>query len=281
MPCQEFSKNVSSLINRELLYWEEVMDIYQHFRPEERQFIDQVLGWIDQVQMQYVPRLTDFLDPRELEITRMLVGTNGDVRASFFGGSQEAERKRVIIYPDYYEPRIEDYELTIYELSYSAKFTTLKHRQILGTLMSVGLKREKFGDIWIEGDRVQFVVAKEVASYLEMNISKMGKAGVKFHEVHADQVMQVTEQWKESQVTVSSMRLDTVLSALANISRQKSQTLVQQGRVKVNWKLVENPSYEIRESDVLSTRGIGRMKIFYIEGKTKKDKWKIKCGIQK
>lgn len=257
------------------------MDIYQHFRPEERQFIDQVLGWIDQVQTQYVPRLTDFLDPRELEITRMLVGTNGDVRVSFFGGSQEAERKRAFIYPDYYEPQIEDYELTIYELSYSAKFTTLKHRQILGTLMSVGLKREKFGDIWIEGDRVQFVVAKEVASYLEMNISKMGKAGVKFHEVHADQVMQVTEQWKESQVTVSSMRLDTVLSALANISRQKSQTLVQQGRVKVNWKLVENPSYEIRESDVLSTRGIGRMKIFSIEGKTKKDKWKIKCGIQK
>ena len=281
MPCQEFSKNVSSLINRELLYWEEVMDIYQHFRPEERQFIDQVLGWIDQVQMQYVPRLTDFLDPRELEITRMLVGTTGDVRVSFFGGSQEAERKRAFIYPDYYEPQIEDYELTIYELSYSAKFTTLKHRQILGTLMSVGLKREKFGDIWIEGDRVQFVVAKEVASYLEMNISKMGKAGVKFHEVHAEQVMQVTEQWKESQVTVSSMRLDTVLSALANISRQKSQMLVQQGRVKVNWKLVENPSYEIRESDVLSTRGIGRMKIFSIEGKTKKDKWKIKCGIQK
>ena len=242
------------------------MDIYQHFRQEERQFIDQVLGWIDHVQMQYVPRLTDFLDPRELEITRMLVGTNGDVRVSFFGGSQEAERKRAFFYPDYYEPQIEDYELTIYELSYSAKFTTLKHRQILGTLMSVGLKREKFGDIWIEGDRVQFVVAKEVASYLEMNISKMGKAGVKFHEVHADQVMQVTEQWKESQVTVSSMRLDTVLSALANISRQKSQTLVQQGRVKVNWKLVENPSYEIRESDVLSTRGIGRMKIFSIEG---------------
>ncbi|WP_148629546.1 RNA-binding protein [Bacillus sp. E214] len=257
------------------------MDIYQHFRQEEREFIDQVLGWIDQVQEQYAPKLTDFLDPRESEIVRMLIGTNGDVLVSFFGGSEAAERQRALLYPDYYEPQIEDYELTIYELFYSAKFTTLKHRQILGTLMSVGLKREKFGDIWIEGERVQFVVAKDVASYLEMNISKMGNAGVKFQEIPADQAMTVTEQWKECQVTVSSMRIDTILSAIANISRQKSQTLVQQGRVKVNWKQVDNPSYEIRESDVLSTRGIGRMKIFSIEGKTKKDKWKIKCGIQK
>ena len=257
------------------------MDIYQHFRQEERGFIDQVLGWIEQVQNMYAPKLTDFLDPRETEILRMLIGTNGDVQVAFYGGNQQAERKRAIIYPDYYQPELEDYELTIYELSYSAKFTSLKHRQILGTLMSIGLKREKFGDIWIGGEQVQFVVAKDVSSYLEMNISKMGNAGVKLHEMPREQVMQVTEQWKESQVTVSSMRLDTELSAIANTSRQKSQMLVQQGRVKVNWKQVDNPSYEIRESDVLSTRGIGRMKIFSIEGKTKKDKWKIKCGIQK
>lgn len=257
------------------------MNIYQHFRQEEHEFIDQVLGWIEQVQVQYAPKLTDFLDPRESEIVRMLIGTDGDVRVSFYGGNEVAERRRAFIYPDYYEPQIEDYELTIYELFYSAKFTILKHRQILGTLMSVGLKREKFGDIWIEGERVQFVVAKDVASYLEMNISKMGNAGVKFKEIPIDRVMRVTEQWKESQVTVSSMRLDTILSAIANISRQKSQTLVQQGRVKVNWKQIDNPSYEIRESDVISTRGIGRMKVFSIDGKTKKDKWKIKCGIQK
>lgn len=257
------------------------MNIYQHFRQEEHEFIDQVLGWIEQVQVQYAPKLTDFLDPRESEIVRMLIGTDGDVRVSFYGGNEVAERRRAFIYPDYYEPQIEDYELTIYELFYSAKFTILKHRQILGTLMSVGLKREKFGDIWIEGERVQFVVAKDVASYLEMNISKMGNAGVKFKEIPIDRVMRVTEQWKESQITVSSMRLDTILSAIANISRQKSQTLVQQGRVKVNWKQIDNPSYEIRESDVISTRGIGRMKVLSIDGKTKKDKWKIKCGIQK
>ena len=257
------------------------MDIYQHFRQEEREFIDQVLGWIEQVQTQYAPKLTDFLDPREAEVVRMLIGSNGDVQVAFNGGNQQAERKRAIIHPDYYQPELEDYELAIYELSYATKFTTLKHRQVLGTLMSIGLKREKFGDIWIEGEQVQFVVARDISPYLEMNISKMGNAGVKMQQIPAENVMEVTEQWKESQVTVSSMRLDTILSAIANISRQKSQMLVQQGRVKVNWKQVENPSYEIRESDVLSARGIGRVKIFSIEGKTKKDKWKIKCGIQK
>ena len=64
------------------------MDIYQHFRPEEKDFIDQVLGWADQVREQYAPKLTDFLNPREAEIIRMLIGKEGDVRVSFFGGER-------------------------------------------------------------------------------------------------------------------------------------------------------------------------------------------------
>jgi RNA-binding protein YlmH len=71
------------------------------------------------------------------------------------------------------------------------------------------------------------------------------------------------------------------MSALYNISRQKSQLYVQQGHSKVNWTTIENPAFECGEGDVLSVRGLGRAKIVTIEGKTKKDKWRIIAGRQK
>ena len=155
------------------------MDIYQHFRPEEKDFIDQVLGWAEQVREQYAPKLTDFLNPREAEIIRMLIGKEGDVRVSFFGGGENAERKRAILYPDYYTPDEEDYEIAFYQLSYPSKFATIDHRQMLGTLMSLGVKRELYGDIWIEGETVQFAVERTIAAYMEANLTKVGTIGVK------------------------------------------------------------------------------------------------------
>jgi RNA-binding protein YlmH len=51
--------------------------------------------------------------------------------------------------------------------------------------------------------------------------------------------------------------------------------------VKVNWTLIENPSFECKEGDIISVRGHGRSKIMGIEGKTKKEKWRIIAGRQK
>ncbi|MBE3571322.1 MAG: RNA-binding protein, partial [Bacillales bacterium] len=75
--------------------------------------------------------------------------------------------------------------------------------------------------------------------------------------------------------------LDAVISALYHVSRQKSQDLIKQGLVKVNWAFVENKSFECGEGDVISIRGYGRSKILSIEGKTKKDKWRMVSGRQK
>lgn len=74
------------------------MDIYQHFRKEEHSFIDQVLSWMEQVERSYLPRLTDFLDPREQQIIEMLIGTSNDeLKLLFFGGGTYSERKRRLL----------------------------------------------------------------------------------------------------------------------------------------------------------------------------------------
>lgn len=257
------------------------MSIYQHFRPEEKEFIDQVLNWKDQVENTYAPKLTDFLDPREQHILISIIGQHSGIKWDLFGGTANAERKRALIFPDYYESDKDDFQICLYEVEYPKKFITLEHPQVLGSLMSLGLKRGKFGDILFEDDRIQFFVSEEVEDYIRLQLESIGRASVTLSKLPFAEAIQTCEEWRECSVTSSSLRLDTVISAVYNISRQKSQLFLQQGLVKVNWTLIENPSFECKEGDIISVRGHGRSKIMGIEGKTKKEKWRIIAGRQK
>lgn len=257
------------------------MNIYQHFRQEEREFIDQVLSWKDYVESTYSPKLTDFLDPREQHILKTLIGENGTVQYQLFGGTAESERRRAFIVPEYWTPNQEDFQIKLIEIDYPMKFVTIEHPQVLGSLMSLGLKRGKFGDILIRDGRVQFFIAAEVNDYIKMNLESIGRASIRLTEMDLSKAIMMKDLWIEQDITVSSLRLDTIISGIHHVSRQKSSTFIQHGLVKVNWTLCENPSFECAEGDLLSVRGHGRVKIMSVEGRTKKDKWRIVVGKQK
>ncbi|PLR69671.1 YlmH family RNA-binding protein [Bacillus sp. UMB0893] len=253
--------------------------VYQHFRQEERHFIDQVMEWRENVSLQYSPKLTDFLDPREQDMVRAVIGTNGDVNVLF--SSDDMERKRALLYPDYFTPSFEDFHVSLIEVHYPVKYTSLEHRHILGSLMSLGLKRSKFGDLLFFEDRIQLVTAKEVEDFIVMNLNEIGRSKVSLQPLDWKQRIRHSEAIQESSATVSSLRLDAVAAAIYNISRQKIGILIQNGNVKVNWKVIEQTSFECREGDTLSVRGFGRSKLLSVDGRTKKDKWKITIGKQK
>ncbi|MFT9598361.1 RNA-binding protein [Mesobacillus sp.] len=257
------------------------MSIYQHFRPEEREFIDQVINWKEYVEQNYAPKLTDFLDPREQQILSTVIGKHPDVKWELFGGAKGTERKRALLFPEYLEAKEEDFQIKLFGIDYAKKFVNIEHRQVLGSLMSLGLKRGKFGDILIDGDVVQFFAADEIADYIRLQLESIGRASIGLSELPIEKAVGITEEWNEMTTTVSSMRLDTVMSALFNLSRQKSQLLIQQGQVKVNWTAIENTAFECGEGDIISARGYGRAKMITIEGKTKKDKYRVIAGRKK
>ncbi|MCZ0755511.1 YlmH family RNA-binding protein [Anoxybacillus sp. J5B_2022] len=257
------------------------MNIYQHFRKEEHHFIDQVLEWRESVQTQYSPRLTDFLDPREQEIVRLVIGHDEEVNVSFFGGASFVERKRALLYPPYFQPEQEDFMIALFSVRYPSKFVSLAHRQVLGSLMSLGLKRGKFGDVLIKENDVQLIVAKEVADYVRLHLQAVGKTKISLEEKPLTDMIVLEEQWNEATITVSSLRLDAVVAQAFGASRQHVQTLIENGLVKVNWKIVEQSHLECKEGDTISARGLGRLKLVAIGGKTKKDRFRIQVGTQK
>ncbi|WP_053366124.1 YlmH family RNA-binding protein [Bacillus sp. FJAT-27245] len=257
------------------------MNIYQHFRPSEREFIDQVLQWKNQAEISYAVKLTDFLDPREQHILKTLIGENGEVRVEFYGGTGRAERRRALLLPDYAETAEEEFQISLMDIRYPSKFVSIEHPQVLGSLMSIGLKRGKFGDILIGEGKAQFYCASEVVDFVKMQLESIGRASVNISEIPIGQALQPAEAWAEETLTVSSLRLDAVLAAIHHLSRQKAQLLIQQGLVKVNWAETANPAFEMGEGDMISTRGYGRSRVISIEGKTKKEKWRIIAAKQK
>lgn len=252
--------------------------ILQHFRKDEQPFIENAIGWIREVENLYVPKLTDFLNPRERYIVQSLVG-NSDLLVSKEGAFSNAERMRMLIYPNYYEPEKEDYRVAVYKINYATKFLTLGHKDVLGSLMALGVDRSKFGDIQIADEEIQFAVTAELEDYIIANFTAVGKAKVSVSEIiDKDDWIASTDLWIESTQTVSSMRLDVIIAALLNLSRQKAVALIRSDKVRVNWASESNSAAELFEEDVLSIRGFGRFKVIAIEGRTRKDKIRLVTG---
>ncbi|RSK26956.1 RNA-binding protein [Bacillus sp. HMF5848] len=258
------------------------MSVYQHYRKEEHAFVDQVIEWKDAVITQYAPKLSDFLDPREQQIAKSVIGKHDDVLLQFNGGGPYTERKRALIYPSYYEPTVHDFDLKLFEMNYPDKFVNLEHPQILGSVLGLGLRRGKFGDILISDDkRIQIVVAAEIGDYVSMHLEKIGKTVVSVQAVDLNNIIHKTDNWLEKVNSFSSFRLDTIAAGIFNVSRQKIAPLIQNGHVKVNWQVITDTSFGCKEGDVLSVRGFGRSKLLQFEGTTKKDKIRLRYGLQK
>ncbi|QOY34390.2 RNA-binding protein [Anaerobacillus isosaccharinicus] len=255
--------------------------MYDHFRKEERPFVDQVLEWKELVKGRFVHKLTDFLDPREQQIITTIIGQDQEVRFSFFGGTEETERKRAFLFPPFLEPTVLDYQLSAYKVHYPQKFIQLTHPDLLGAMMALGLKRDKFGDIYIQEEVIHIVIASEISSYVEANLQNVGRAQIRLEAISLEKLMTEKEEWFEKFITASSLRLDVILSEIYQLSRSKIVPLIEAKKVKVNWKIIEQPSFQVQTGDYLSVRGLGRSKLIDVLGKTKKDKWRIEIGLRK
>lgn len=249
--------------------------IEQHFRPDETPIIDSINEWITQAVDQYRPILSHFLNPRQRYIATTLVNQHDDVKLQGYGGVPEAEMQRLLIYPAYYEPSIEDFQIQILEIKYPAKFAELKHRQILGTLVSQGIERETFGDIISDGSRWQVIVEQSLADFIRLQVDKIANIRVQLVAVDQQQAVTQVSDWETVVTTVSSLRVDAVVAAAFNYSRNRAKELIEHGKVRLNWAEVEKPDYPVALHDLLSVRHGGRIKLSEIGNVTKKNKIRV------
>lgn len=253
--------------------------MYQHFRKDEHPFIDTVADWIERVGIQYAPYLTYFLDPRQAYIVETLVQQRDDIKFKFFGGYDDAERVRCMIYPEYYSPSEDDFEIQMFTVNYPQKFSTLSHGKILGSLIGSGIQRDSFGDIITDGETWQVFIAKEVSNFVVTQVTKVANISVRLEEQDMVLAVDSIDKWSIETITASSLRLDVIVANVYNISRQRSKQLIESGKVKVNWAENLKPDFPVDLLDIISVRGFGRIQLNEIGGKTKKDKIRITIGV--
>ncbi|WDM20551.1 RNA-binding protein [Paenibacillus polymyxa] len=254
-------------------------EIYEHFHPDERDYVDRASEWISHAGAYHEQKLTDFLDPRQQYILETLASKEDKVTIRVDGGYMASERKRALIAPDY--SYLDGEEMGIEVLSITSddlKIGTLEHGDYLGALLGLGIKRGKIGDIHVLDDGCHVLVASEIGDFMTMHLQQVHRVHV-WTELLPVASLRTKEVALETlDLTVASLRLDGIASDVYKLSRSKVLTPIRAGRCRVNWKVEENPSTPLKAGDVISMQGFGRFKVLETDGMTKKGRFRVKIG---
>lgn len=214
---------------------------------------------------------THFLDPYHVEIILKATKDIFGVKVSVDGGFPESERKKIIFFPDFL--RAEDVEAEIVFLEITGhSMEKFSHRDYLGSILGLGLKREKVGDIIVFDEGCQVIVSTDIAGFILSNLQKIGGAEVQVREIYPHELKVTPTKVKELTGTVASLRLDAVASLGFGLSRTKLSALIKGEKVKVQYKTITNPSFVVNKGQIISIRGRGRMEIAEVGNLTKKNR---------
>jgi len=228
-----------------------------------------VLELADKAYAEDKPQATGFLDPREREVAEAVLRASEGVRFLALGGFPGAERRRLLIYPDYFPQEAVEVPLAAIELR-GPGAGELRHGDVLGAILGAGVERDQVGDIVPAGERWQALVTPQVAEFLCTHLRRAGRVEVEVHLIDPEQVEAPAARVKEIRATVASPRLDAVASTAFGASRTKMARDIRAERVKVNWKIVSDPDALVKEGDVISVRGRGRAVVEQLSGLTRK-----------
>ena len=148
-------------------------------------------------------------------------------------------------------------DITLFEIKTSSY---LEHREILGALFSHNLNDNSFGDIIISNGRYFIVVLNILKDYMKNNFISIGKKKVKLVEVDLSLVKDYKLNYIDINISVSSIRLDNVISKLIPTSRSNCCNLIKDKKIIVNYNLCTNKNYTLNDNDIFSIRGVGKFK---------------------
>ena len=222
-----------------------------------------------------IPASTCFLSLRELEMTKYLFGRAEGLYA--FGGYKDAERQMLVFLPEYLDESAllgEESPLSCLRATFY-EGDTPTHRDFLGALMGAGISRETVGDICVGKGSCDFFVTKEIAPYVLQNFLSAGRTKVCLQQIPLAEVFVPQAETKEIRDTVSSLRLDSVISSGFRVSRSAAVEYVSAGKVAIDGLPCEKADKPVAEGAKISVRGLGKIQLKIVNGQTKKGRISI------
>lgn len=220
---------------------------------------------------------SDFLDCGEVTDIKCNFHFPYGYNFMFFGGCDDCERQILGVFPEWEEADAKAFPISVLKIEggYNRKLT---HRDYLGTLMSLGIERKKTGDILIKDKCAYVFIYADVAEYVERNISKIGNQGVKTSLVTLENFKPPKRQLQLIETVCASLRLDAVVGACANVSRQESAKLISGGGVKLNGRETPEVAKSVNAGDLISIRGYGKFILSDTGNETRKGRIHIQLS---
>lgn len=214
-----------------------------------------------------VSSFSKFLSLSEQSEARDFFTANKFYDYIFTGGNEESERK-ICIFSPYDHMDMPYVALRIHK---SPK-DELGHRDYLGSLMSLGIKREFVGDIFVHDMGADIIVLHEMVDFIKLNYEKAGRKTLKVEEIDLSEVESNVSSGEVKRDTISSLRLDAFLASVFNMSRQKAIECISAKRVFLNDVLILKADKKINENDKINLRGKGKAQLISVIGESKKGK---------
>ena len=235
---------------------------------EDKILLAAVQDKIDQCLEYYIPSHTAFLDARQIQLVENYCRKIKELRYTFDGGFEEAERKVCLFLPDE-----EPMDTPIGALNIQKKGPKpLTHRDYLGSILGLGIKREQIGDIIVKPDGADIVIMKDLTDFFVLNYDKVGSTSVVTKGISTKELVPVEGHMEEVRLTVSSMRVDNLVAGAFGLSRGNAAEAIQGGIVYVNGVQTTKTDKNLSLGDKLVLRGKGKIILHCFVGKTRKDK---------
>ncbi len=214
--------------------------------------------------------VTGYFDPHQQRVAESVLRKAEGLTYYMFGGYPGAERQRIALMPAHFQQEHPDMGIVYLRLEGNFKFASISHRDVLGALLSLGIKRESLGDIFVADDCAKMLVTEEIAPYILANLTQVHQVGVTLKTVDAEDFDIPSVKSKTIKGTVASLRLDAVASMGYSVSRTKMASVIKAEQVKLNWQPVKNPSALVKAGDVISVAGRGRVEVEDVGGVSRK-----------
>lgn len=239
---------------------------------DTKMVIAKIFDLYDKAKEEYKFTCTQFLSPNMVSL--IVDNIYNDIEVKIYGGYNNAERVAIGFCPKSYDIYINNdiFNIDILKVTYNNKFSDeLKHSDYLGSIMGLSIKRELIGDILIEDNQAYIFVQNSISDYIIDNLKKIRRTNVNIDKVSNNIEIQA-KKLEEQKTTVTSLRIDVLIAKIFNISRNEVNELFLSGKVFLNWVSLFDNSKIIKNDDIITVRGYGRVKYIESVGTNKKGK---------
>lgn len=244
--------------------------LLQSFGEEEKL---EILNLFEKYELAFNKDITmfgnEFYPPNIWRVFENYFNTNY-FKVESYGGFEDCERRMISFNNNYNLP----YPMKLLRISTTSKFVNLNHKDYLGAILALGIKRNRVGDLILKDDYCYFNVCEELVEFIIINLKSIGKSPCKVTIIN-EKIEHIIPSFQEEIILVKSLRIDSIVSKLARISRGKAQELIELGLVSIDYNKIKDKSKELSIDERVTIRGKGKYIIDSIIGNSKSGSFRV------